>query len=62
MILRSIVPLLAAITSIATARAAQPNVVFIFIDDSGWGDFSCQGNPILDKQGKPITPNIDRLA
>lgn len=48
--------------SIATLRAAQPNIVFIFVDDSGWGDFTCQGNPVLDKQGNPITPNIDRLA
>ncbi|RYE50779.1 MAG: N-acetylgalactosamine-6-sulfatase, partial [Rhizobiaceae bacterium] len=46
----------------ASAAAAQPNIVFFFIDDSGWGDFGCYGNPILDKQGVPITPNIDRLA
>ena len=44
------------------ACASQPNIVFIFVDDSGWGDFGCYGNPILDKQGVPITPNIDRLA
>ena len=59
MMLKSIVAL--AFT-LATASARQPNIVFIFVDDSGWGDFSCQGNPVLDKLGQPITPNIDRLA
>ncbi len=36
--------------------AAPPNIVMIFIDDMGWGDFSCFGNK--DAQ----TPNIDRIA
>ena len=34
----------------------RPNIVMVFIDDMGWGDFSCFGNH--DAQ----TPNIDRLA
>ena len=38
------------------AQAAQPNIVLVFIDDMGWGDFSCFGN----KAAK--TPHIDRLA
>ena len=36
--------------------AARPNVVLVFVDDMGWGDFSCFGN--ADAQ----TPYIDRLA
>jgi arylsulfatase A-like enzyme len=40
-------------TSLAVA---QPNIVLVFIDDMGWGDFSCFGN----KDAK--TPNIDRMA
>ena len=36
--------------------AEQPNIVLVFIDDMGWGDFSCFGN----RDAK--TPNIDRLA
>jgi uncharacterized sulfatase len=36
--------------------AAPPNFVMVFIDDMGWGDFSCFGNK--DAQ----TPNIDRIA
>lgn len=36
--------------------AAPPNIVMVFIDDMGWGDFSCFGN--TDAQ----TPNMDRMA
>lgn len=61
MILRSIVTFALAV-AFGTVAASQPNIVFIFVDDSGWGDFSCQGNPVLDKLGQPITPNINRLA
>lgn len=38
------------------AAAARPNVIMVFIDDMGWGDFSCFGN----RDAK--TPNVDRLA
>jgi arylsulfatase A-like enzyme len=38
------------------AKEAQPNIVLVFIDDMGWGDFSCFGNKDVR------TPNIDRLA
>lgn len=38
------------------ADAPQPNIVFIFADDWGWGDLGCHGHPYLK------TPNIDRLA
>ena len=40
----------------ASLHAAQPNVVLVFIDDMGWGDFSCFGN----KDAR--TPHIDRMA
>lgn len=33
-----------------------PNLVVVLIDDMGWGDFSCFGNP------EAKTPNIDRMA
>lgn len=36
--------------------AAPPNIVMVFIDDMGWGDFSCFGN----QEAK--TPNVDRMA
>ena len=34
----------------------QPNILFLFADDWGWGDLSCHGHPYVK------TPNIDRLA
>jgi len=37
-------------------KQKQPNIVFIFIDDLGWGDVGCYGNDFID------TPNIDQLA
>ncbi|HET6426115.1 MAG TPA: sulfatase-like hydrolase/transferase [Planctomycetaceae bacterium] len=37
-------------------HAAPPNFVVVLIDDMGWGDFSCFGNPDAK------TPNVDRLA
>jgi arylsulfatase len=37
------------------APAKQPNIVFFFTDDQGYGDISAHGNPILK------TPNLDRL-
>ncbi len=40
----------------ATAAPRSPNVIFIFIDDMGWGDVGCYGNDFID------TPRIDKLA
>ncbi len=43
-------------TVTAAASPTRPNIVFIFIDDMGYADPSCFGNP------KMKTPCIDRLA
>jgi uncharacterized sulfatase len=45
-----------AIGSSTAAAADSPNVVMVFIDDMGWGDFSCFGNREIE------TTNVDRLA
>ena len=38
------------------ADAKSPNIIFIMLDDAGYGDFSCTG------QKHFTTPNIDRIA
>src|SRR5690606_19588189 len=38
------------------ASPNPPNILFIFIDDMGYGDLGCYGNPHVH------TPNIDQLA
>ncbi len=41
-----------------SAREAsdKPNVVIIYLDDSGFGDYSHNGNPVIE------TPNISRIS
>lgn len=34
----------------------QPNVIIFYLDDSGYGDYSHNGNPVIE------TPNISRLS
>ncbi len=43
-------------TTVAALGADRPNIVFVFIDDMGYGDLSCYGNTDI------TTANIDRLA
>jgi arylsulfatase A-like enzyme len=51
-----LLPLAAAAAEPARPAARRPNIVFIYGDDIGWGDFSCYGATAVQ------TPNIDRLA
>ena len=37
-------------------NADKPNIILVFIDDMGWGDFSCFGNEMAK------TPHVDGLA
>lgn len=48
--------LVAPATELIAAPPSRPNIVMVFIDDMGWGDFSCFGNR------EAQTPNVDRLA
>jgi arylsulfatase A len=41
---------------LSLSATAAPNIIYILLDDAGYGDFSCYG------QKKFSTPNIDRLA
>ncbi len=36
--------------------AQKPNVIIVLTDDQGYGDFSINGNPVIE------TPNIDKLG
>jgi arylsulfatase A len=38
------------------AASDKPNIVFLLVDDLGWGDFGCYGAKFNE------TPNIDKLA
>jgi len=40
----------------ARPQAARPNIIYILLDDAGYGDFGCYGQKTL------LTPNVDRLA
>lgn len=56
-VISSLFALIALCVSTVGASASQkPNIIFVLIDDMGWGDFSCFGNK------DAITPNVDRLA
>ncbi len=45
-----------SLATVADAKPDKPNIVVLFIDDMGYADPSCFGNPLLE------TPHIDRLA
>ena len=45
----------AALLLLAGSATAAPNVIVLLVDDQGYGDLSCHGNPVLK------TPNLDRL-
>ena len=55
--MRLLLALFVSVSMISAAFAApKPNIVMVFIDDMGWGDFSCFGNKDVK------TPNVDKLA
>jgi arylsulfatase A len=43
-------------TTSQAADSSRPNVVYILLDDAGYGDLSCYGQKLFK------TPNIDRMA
>ena len=57
MILRIACSLLSALAPLAAREAIdRPNVVLIYLDDSGYGDYAHNGNPVIE------TPAISKLA
>ncbi|MDO6535543.1 sulfatase-like hydrolase/transferase [Alteromonas stellipolaris] len=43
-------------TEVDSKQQSKPNIVFIFSDDAGYGDFGFQGSKVIK------TPNLDQLA
>ena len=50
------VSILLSCTGVSALGQSQPNILFIFADDWGYGDLGCHGHAYVK------TPNIDRLA
>ena len=43
-------------TTLQAADSSRPNIVYILLDDAGYGDLSCYGQKLFK------TPNIDQMA
>lgn len=56
--MKSWMTLLLLLAGMTQAREAmdRPNVILIYLDDSGYGDYAHHGNPVIE------TPNIARMA
>ena len=55
----SVILLLSLILAASCAEKpdkSRPNILFILVDDMGYGDLSCYGQELFE------TPNIDKLA
>ena len=62
-IIKSILTALPLALPVALSAASQPpkpadkpNIIYILLDDAGYGDFGCYGQKTL------LTPNVDRMA
>lgn len=51
-----LIALVLGVTSAESGAASKPNIIYLMLDDAGYGDFSCYGQKYFK------TPNIDRIA
>ncbi len=56
LLILSLIAVGTAATETRAAEPARPNIVFVLIDDMGYGDLGCTGDP------QAVTPNLDRIA
>jgi len=56
--------ILVCILSVTTIAAPRPNILYIYVDDMGWGSIVPNGQAARKAAGKPYlrTPNLDKLA
>ncbi len=54
--------LVSVFASVVSASAAKPNVIFILLDDMGWGDFGVLHQNELTDHKRHRTPMLDRMA
>lgn len=69
---QSIVSLLTVLISLpalptlaqSTAKTTRPNILYLYVDDMGWGSIGPNGQAARKEKGLPYvrTPNLDRLA
>ena len=52
----------AAVAASLSAQAAKPNVIFILVDDMGWGDLGVFYQNDRGSLPKFVTPNLDTMA
>ena len=48
----------------AESKASRPNILYLYVDDMGWGSIGKNGQFDRKAQGQPyvLTPNLDKLA
>ena len=56
LIILALAPLSALQGAVPSEPPVKPNIIYILLDDAGYGDFGCYGQKTLR------TPNVDRLA